>query len=29
MHIHNGFVAKDIDTSETTISQDITYVFTR
>jgi hypothetical protein len=29
MHIPNGFVAKDIDTSETTISQDITYVFTR
>jgi hypothetical protein len=29
MTVPNGFVAKDIDTSETTISQDITYTFTR
>jgi len=29
MHVPNGFVAKDIETLETTITRDITYVFTR
>ena len=29
MHIPNGFIAKDIETLETTIIRDITYMFTR
>jgi hypothetical protein len=29
MTVPNGFIAKDIDTFETTVSQDVTYTFTR
>ncbi|MCB0462842.1 MAG: lipocalin family protein [Flavobacteriaceae bacterium] len=29
MTVPNGFIAKDIDTFETTVMQDITYIFTR
>ncbi len=29
MHIPNGFIATDVDTSETTFEQDVTYVFTK